>query len=228
LIVGIHQPNYLPWLGYFRKISVCDVFVLFYSVQMPGGKSFVSRNAIKSRQGRQWLTVPTQGKLSGPISAATVADQHWPRKHLRTLEANYRGSEWMWIVEDVIAPIIKVEEANLAKINIQIIEAIAKLLDFDDVRFIKASELELSKFGTDKVHAILQATNATVYATGKGAGTIRYLNEVNLEEKGVAINWISPEFDEYEQQHGPFEERLSAIDALLNIGPEKTRSLILG
>jgi hypothetical protein len=46
MIVGVHQPNYLPWLGYFHKLALCDVFVFFDHVQMPGGKSFVSRNAI--------------------------------------------------------------------------------------------------------------------------------------------------------------------------------------
>ena len=31
--VAIHQPNYLPWLGYFAKIKKCDIFVFLDDVQ---------------------------------------------------------------------------------------------------------------------------------------------------------------------------------------------------
>ena len=51
ITVSIHQPNYLPWLGYFRKIAQSDVFVFFDNVQMPIGKSLVTRNRIKARAG---------------------------------------------------------------------------------------------------------------------------------------------------------------------------------
>jgi hypothetical protein len=59
MIVSIHQPNYLPWLAYFRKIADADRFVFFDNVQMPIGKSLVSRNRVKTAQGVRWLTVPT-------------------------------------------------------------------------------------------------------------------------------------------------------------------------
>ena len=84
-IVSIHQPNYLPWLGYFRKVAVSDIFIFFDNVQMPGGKSFVSRNRIKTKNGLQWLSVPVYGKGKLPISSVLLADNKWKRKHLKTL-----------------------------------------------------------------------------------------------------------------------------------------------
>ena len=44
--VGIHQPNFLPWRGFFSKIQACDTFVLLDDVQFERGKTFTSRTKI--------------------------------------------------------------------------------------------------------------------------------------------------------------------------------------
>ena len=57
MIVSIHQPQYLPWLGYFDKIDRADVFVLLDTVQYKKNE-WQNRNRIKTARGAQWLTVP--------------------------------------------------------------------------------------------------------------------------------------------------------------------------
>ena len=54
MIVSIHQPNYLPWIGFFDKIKRSDVFVLLDDVQFPRGKKhFGHRNKIKTNAGEK-------------------------------------------------------------------------------------------------------------------------------------------------------------------------------
>jgi len=63
MTVSIHQPNYLPWLGFFDKIKRSDKFVIFDNVQYPRGKGhFGNRNKIKIYNDSKWLTVPVEGK----------------------------------------------------------------------------------------------------------------------------------------------------------------------
>ena len=60
--VSIHQPNYIPWLGFFEKIMNSDIYVVFDDVQYPRGKDFANRNQIKTNTGKLWLTIPIKDK----------------------------------------------------------------------------------------------------------------------------------------------------------------------
>ena len=58
MILGAHQPNYLPWIGFFHKIAQSDKFVLAENVQF-STQSYINRTRIKSADGAaHWLTVP--------------------------------------------------------------------------------------------------------------------------------------------------------------------------
>src|ERR1700757_3691267 len=94
MIVAAHQPNYLPWLGYFYKIAHCDVFVLLDDVQFTKN-SYQNRTRIKGPKGPIWLTQPVLH--SGRAEQATSEVEFDPRvgwrvKHLKTLTANYARS----------------------------------------------------------------------------------------------------------------------------------------
>ena len=70
--VAIHQPHYLPWLGYLAKWAAADVFVFLDTVQYTKN-GWQNRNRIKTATGPQWLTVPVHAKLGMGIDAVTVA-----------------------------------------------------------------------------------------------------------------------------------------------------------
>ena len=56
-IIGIHQPGYLPWLGFFKKIMSSEIFVFLDDVQYEKN-GWHNRNKIKTKEGSIWLTVP--------------------------------------------------------------------------------------------------------------------------------------------------------------------------
>ncbi len=226
--IGIHQPNYIPWLGYFKKITASDVFVFFDNVQMPGGKSLVSRNAIKTDRGRQWLTVPVRDKLTSQISDVRISDDRWKRKHLGSLKGAYAKAEWKSIIADLLEPTLSEPHDCLADMNIALIKRIALILEMNATTFLRASEMQLSEDGADSIAEILLKTEARVYVTGSGAGTRRHLDVEGLRQRGIETEFVSDDFPEYPQLHGTFESRLSIVDALLNIGPQATRKMIDG
>src|SRR4051794_36230750 len=90
------QPMFLPWVGFFEQARLSDVFIHYDDVQLPQGRSFVSRVQIKSAQGVSWLSAPIDRTDSARSIKETVFVDHtdWRSKHLKTLRHAYAGAPY--------------------------------------------------------------------------------------------------------------------------------------
>ncbi|MDF1749155.1 MAG: WbqC family protein [Alphaproteobacteria bacterium] len=224
--VGIHQPNYLPWLGYFRKIALCDRFVFFDNALLPLGKSFVSRNAIPTLQGPLWLTVPV-AKKQILLAEVPIVDQRWRRKHIQTLRMVYSKAPFKDVLDSVVIPVLEEKQKQIADLNITLIEALSHWIGLSQVEFVRASSLGISETGADSIEPILKMLDATHYVTGSGAGTQHSIDVESLKKLGIETHFISSKFAEYSQMQMPFMVNMSAIDACACIGPSAVRELLL-
>lgn len=226
-IVSIHQPNYLPWLGYFRKIAQSDVFVFYDNVQMPMGKSLVTRNRFKSQQGPRWLTVPSsKSGTPGLISETEIVPGNWPGKHLGSLRNWYAGSDCLNEVLEIMERSYESSDSTVADLNMQLIVSLCEYVGIRDTQFVVASRMSHSTVGSESILPILVEIGASQYLTGQGAGSMRHLDTEGLLDRGIETKFLSTEFPEYPQKHGDFEPNLSAVDALLNTGPTAFRKLL--
>jgi hypothetical protein len=80
--------------------------------------------------------------------------------------------------------------------------------------------------GSEKIKYLLKATGATVYISGEGAGSRRYIEEEWFNEQGIQLQWQQFKHPQYSQLHGAFAEKLSIIDLIFNCGPQ-ARSILL-
>jgi hypothetical protein len=91
MVLGILQPGYLPWLGFFEQMYRSDIFVVYDDVQYDKN-GWRNRNRIKTTQGVQWLTVPVHVKhRESPLVNDIIIDNkvNWKRKHLTSIKQNY-------------------------------------------------------------------------------------------------------------------------------------------
>ena len=87
--VAIHQPQFMPWLGYLDKMDRVDCFILLDTVQYKKNE-WQNRNRIKTAQGAQWLTVPVTYRFPARIEEVGVTDgANWRNKHWQALITNY-------------------------------------------------------------------------------------------------------------------------------------------
>lgn len=225
--VAIHQPNFMPWPGFFYKLLQSDIFVLFDTVQFPRGKSFCSRVKIKSPEGVKWLTVPVKGKGELlPIKDVQIAGRGWVQKHLGTLKASYSKAPYFNSCYPGVETIYRMAADSIADFNIQLINCLADALGAK-TRVIRASLLDLNWRDTGTyILNLVKHLGGTVYVTGQGAGTLRHLDEQKFARAGIAVEMFNYVHPHYRQLWGDFVPGLSVIDILFNAGPQ-ARDLIL-
>ena len=219
MIVSIHQPNYIPWLGFFNKISNSDVYVVFDDVQFPRGKDYANRNQIKTNNGKLWLTVPVLDKSKlKPWNTIEINNNGWVNKHLTNIESFYKKSLYF---NDYFPDLEKIYKKNhnlLIDLNLDIIKYLIKKLDIN-TKIVFSSEYKTDLTGLDKILFILEQLDATKYISGGGEGSKRYINETSFNEKRIELTWQKYTHPIYTQQFNNFESHLSILDLLFNEGP---------
>jgi len=123
----ISQPMFLPWVGLVDQIRLADVFVHYDDVQMPHGRSFISRVQVKLADGIRWLTAPLDRKNSGANINETrlLGDEKWRRKHISTLRHAFANAPHIEDMMKIVEEIYGSKEKNLAKFNEMSLELIA-------------------------------------------------------------------------------------------------------
>jgi hypothetical protein len=225
--VAIHQPNYWPWLGYFHKMAICDIFVLLDDVQLSRGKSFTSRVKIKTSSGPAWLTVPVQGKSESLniTEARIVADARWRKKHWKTIDVNYCKAPYFSEIAPRIEALYAGDVQSLFELNRSSIEIAKDLLGIK-TRLAVSSELNVAGGGTEKLVETVASLNGNVYVTGEGAGSARYLEDSAFGARGITIQKQGFMHPVYSQLWGEFIPNLSILDLLFSAGPQSLAVLM--
>jgi hypothetical protein len=225
MTVAIHQPQYLPWLPYIDKADQADVFVYLDTVQYQKN-GLQNRNQILTAQGPRWLTVPVHASLDRAILETTIADPGWARKHVRTIEQEYRKAPAFGLFRDELAPLLAPEYASLAELNIAVTEWIFAKLQVASRR-VRASELGVTGGKEELVLRICATLGASAYLSGEGARS--YQKPEHFGAQGIELRYQQYRNPSYAQCHGSdFTPDLSALDLLLNAGAAGREIMLSG
>lgn len=224
-VVAIHQPQYLPYLGFFHKISQCDIFVALDNTQFQKN-GLQNRNKIKNCTGWQWLTVPVFQKSDQHIRDVLINNQTaWLRKHAQAIRTSYRKApyfDWCWEKMDLI---YNNDWVYLSELNMNLTTIVCELLGIStSIRY--ASEFSMQGNATDNLISICQELKADAYLSGPGGA--RYMELDKFDKAGIEIIWQEFEFKNYDQVFPEigFMPNLSIIDTLVNCG--QNAKLLIG
>jgi len=224
MIVSVHQPQYLAWVGYFHKILKSDVFVFLDNVQYKE-REYQNRNQIRTKNKAQWLTVPVLNSKERFIKIKEVYidnSQGWAGKHWKALYLNYNRSPFFKEYADFFQDLYNQKWDRLLDLNIYIIKGINKILNIDKVIYLE-SELEIENTKTGRIIDICKKLGADTYLSGIGGKA--YLEEGLFTAAGLKLQYQQFKHPEYSQCFAPFIPNLSMVDLLFNCGP-KTAAII--
>lgn len=217
MVIGVHQPNFIPWIGYFYKILKSDTFILLDNVQY-SKNSYINRNKIKSKNGDRWLTLPISksGKYAQNINEVNIniQDRNF-RKIEGTLNENYARSKYFDEINNLILSNINYGE-NLSIVNERLIRSICDYLNIDTI-IVRSSDIQIhSDDPTERLIKLCQYFDAEYYLAGFGSSNYHDINKFEVND--IKVRTYDFEHPVYEQLWGEFSANLSIVDGLFNHG----------
>jgi hypothetical protein len=225
MIISVHQPQYLPWLGYFEKIARSDNFVFLDNVQYKE-REFQNRNKIRTKDGSSWLTVPVISKGEGRQNISEVKIDNelaWQRKHLASLRTSYARAPFFKDYYPYLEEVLSRQWVYLKDLNIEIIRFVLKELSIDTPITLE-SDLSIFAMSTQRIIDICKKLKADTYLSGAGGKS--YLDEMLFTRENIRLIYQEFLHPKYKQCYEPFMSFMSSIDLLFNHGPESRKILL--
>lgn len=184
--VAISQPEHFPYLGFFQKMCVCDLFVLLDDVQFSGPRSFQNRNRYLNRDaGYTWFTVPVKkGAYFQLINEVEVStDGKWRTKLKRKLYHDLKFKNF-----DEIYSYDKLLDINIASIDF------CRRVFNITTPMIKSSSLNITGHKAERIFNICKKLNADTYIAGLGSHN--YM--ASSDFKDIEVQFFYPQIENYE------------------------------
>jgi len=219
-IVTMHQPNYLPWIGLFSKIAQSECFVIMDNFQYTKG-GMIQRNKIRTNTGTGYLTIPISKDFwkTKIKDVEMPQDKKWKDVHWQSIYRNYVKTNYFQQNADFFKKLYQADFQYLSQFNIEIIRYLLKTFDIN-VEIITASSLDIDQDlqHTEMIMAVLDKLGAKTYLSGPSGRNYMELEKIQVNKD--TLKFFRFDHPIYKQRYPGFEQNMSAIDLLFNMGPQ--------
>jgi len=219
--LGIMQPNYLPWLGYFDMAACSHLFVIYDNVQFDK-HGWRNRNRLLARPAPMWITAPvvTSGHHGQSVRDTRLADGPWQSKHLKSIRQIYgKAPHFDWLFPELEVYLGFRSYRFLVDLNLDGHRLFTRLLGIDTpIRFsseLGADVMALER--TERLVTICTEFGASRYISASASRA--YMIESLWTDSGIELHYQDYVHPTYPQPGGAFVSHLSALDALMWEGP---------
>jgi len=231
----IHHAYFLPWLGYFSKLSFADKFILLDDALFSKGFYHDRTKYINSNGEVKWLTIPVGQNFKRYSNAVILKDKSFLNILIKSIEQSYAKakffkSEWPFLKHILVNSVQ--ESDTLFELNVSIIKSICKLLEINTPIFVYSSTFLIDKAvdKTEKLINICKAAKCDELIVGDGNSLVEH-NIERVEKAGITVLVQAfyanhPSYFQVRRQRAGFEKGVSILDAILNIGRYHTALLI--
>jgi len=216
-LITIHQPNYLPWPGFFHKWMISDAFIILDTVQYHKNE-WQNRNRIKTAQGAQWLTVPVSYRFPQTIQEVGIVAQPWVRKQLASIEQAYTKAPFFDNYYPPLKNLLMQPWQSLSALNVAIIRLLGEILGCHAPLLLASDMHSRSSDPTERLIQLCHELHGSAYLSGSEGRN--YLQQQVFRDANLELYFQTVQPPVYPQRHGDFIPYLTVFDLLLNTGGE--------
>ena len=224
MLVAIHQPNYLPWLGYLDRMAKADLFVVLDHVQFER-RNYQNRTQILLEGEPRWLTVPVvqlsqkERIIEKRVDNSEGGSRQWGPNHFKTLRYAYRKSPYFEHYAPRLREILETRWDRLLDLNLATLEFVREAFEIRTPLRLSSQMRSEGARSELLLNLCRELGPGTTFLGGMG-GSRRYLDQDAFAEAGVGVQWQELEHPVYPQcGGGAFQPGLTALDLLFNVGP---------
>ena len=223
--LGVQQPYFFPYLGYYQLLFAVDRFVAYDDVAWING-GWIHRNRLLAQGRPAWFTIPTRG--AGPrvsLDAVRVAEGPWRIKMLRTFEQSYARAPFRQPVLAMVEQVLSTTSPFVADVAVASLEIVSNYLGYaTPIHRARNRYEESAARGQDRIIAICRAENATEYINAIG-GTALYDRQV-FQGAGITLRFLRGIPQECVSADDRSRLELSILDTLMHNSIEQVRNMV--
>lgn len=212
--IGIMQPYFLPYIGYFQLLNTVDKYVIYDNIQYTK-KGWINRNRILQNGKDLLISIPLEKESDYlDVKERFISEGFDRKKLLNQIRESYRKAPYVETVMPVMEGIINYDDRNLFDFIFNSVEEICRYLNINTEIIVSSTlNIDHSLKGQDKVIAISKELGATDYYNAIGGQEL--YNSDDFKKEDINLHFLSSNPIEYKQFNNDFVPWLSILDVMM-------------
>jgi len=216
--LGIMQPYFFPYVGYYSLIKNTDKFILFDTVQFIR-HGWIERNRIlKPSEGWQYIQVPLL-KHDRDVFIKDLGIKNtelWREKLKAQLQHYKKRAPYYSDCMDIVTTCLAIETESIVELNYNILLHTCKYLGINfDCEIYSKMNLTIDEVNAPDEWAlnISKVMEATEYINPPGG--LEFFNKEKYLQNNIKLTFLGNNCAQYKQRREGFEAGLSIIDLMM-------------
>jgi hypothetical protein len=225
--LGVMQPYFLPYVGYFQLIAAVGKFVLYDDVAFIKG-GWINRNNLLLDGKPLLFTIPLANGESGvPIHDVMMAGAFakWRSKFFRTLQHAYAKAPNYAEVIAMLERWLDPNASSLSEINRNSLVETSRWLGIP-TQIVPSSRIynNASLERRERLVDICRQEGTDVYINAAGGRAL--YDKAWFGERGIELGFLDASIQPYPQRSDAFVPNLSILDFMMNVPREEANKII--
>ena len=221
--LGIMQPYFLPYIGYWQLLAAVDKYVVYDDVNYIKG-GWINRNNFLVQEQKKLVTFSLNGASPNKIiNSLSIKDNF--ASFIGLLNCNYKKAPYFKDIMSLVTNIISFDKSKLSLFLYNSIKEIAHYLDIN-TELILSSDLKKdnSLKGQDKIIHMCKLLKANEYYNAIGGQKL--YNSTIFEKNNIKLIFVQPLLKPYKQFKNDFIGSLSILDVLMFNSKEEVKKML--